>query len=393
MKREDFEASPSGSLVPTERGQWAFVPRPLPPRLDLGPIADVLAEAAQSLGELNGIGRTLQNPLLLITPLQTQEALSSSSMEGTFTTIDALMIVEAGGPDTDATLDTREVANYRRALAEAVASLPSLPLSVRTLCNAHHTLLSHVARHRGATVRAGELKAHQNFIGARDIEHARFIPPPAREAQAALGELERYIHRDDRGGIPDLVDAALIHYQFETIHPFADGNGRVGRMLIPLFLMARGAIKQPLLYLSPAIEDRKDDYVDLMFAVSRDGDWLRWIRFFLEAVTRACHAAIQTADRLFDLQRAYRQILQGAGRSANVLSILDHLFEAPVISIPQVAERLGVTYRAASMNVTTLVEAGILHDMAGTSNPKLFVARDILQTIKETADRDARTPA
>jgi Fic family protein len=393
MKREHFAGSPSGSLVPTERGQWAFVPHPLPPILDLGPLAEVIEEAGRAIGELNGIGRTLHNPMLLITPLQTQEALSSSSMEGTYTTIDALMIVEAGGPETDPTLDTREVANYRRALTSAVASLTNLPLSIRTLCDAHRTLLRNVARHRGATIEAGTLKSLQNFIGARSIEEARFIPPPPREAAEALGLLEKHIHRDDRGGIPDLVDAALIHYQFETIHPFADGNGRVGRMLIPLFLMSRGVMNQPLLYLSPALEDHKDAYIDLMYAVSRDGSWTNWIRFFLEAVIRACRNAIRTADALFHLQRRYRAQLQEAGRSANLFSIADMLFETPVVSIPRVAEQVGVTYRAASLNVMSLVDTGILHEVTGTSNPKLFAAREILQTITETIDRDARTSA
>lgn len=389
MKREDFAGSPSGTLVPTERGQWAFVPRPLPPAIDLGPLADAIANAAQALGELNGIGRTLPNPLLLITPLQTREALASSSMEGTYTTIDALMIVEAGGPETDPTLDTREVANYRRALAEAVSSLSELPLSIRTLCNAHRTLLRNVARHRGAAVQAGELKSLQNFIGARSIEEARFIPPPPREAAECLGALEHYLHHEARVGIPDLVDAALVHYQFETIHPFADGNGRVGRMLIPLFLMSRGAMKQPLLYLSPILEARKDEYIDLMYSVSRNGDWTAWIRFFLDMVTLACASAVRTADHLFDLQRRYRAQLQGAGRSANLLSLVDLLFESPVISTPRAAEHLGVTYRAASMNVASLVEAGIIQEMDGTSNPKLFAARDILQTITETFESDA----
>lgn len=389
MKREDFAGSPSGSLAPTERGQWAFVPNPLPPMLDLGPLAELIADAAQALGELNGIGRTLQNPLLLITPLQTREALASSSMEGTYTTIDALMIVEAGGPEIDPNLDTREVVNYRRALAEAVASLDKIPLSIRTLCDAHRTLLRNVARHRGAAVQAGDLKTLQNFIGARTIEEARFVPPPPREAAECLGLLERYFHREDRAGIPDLVDAALIHYQFETIHPFADGNGRVGRMLIPLFLMSRGVMKQPLFYLSPVLEDRKDEYIDLMFAVSRDGNWLDWVRFFLDAVVRACRFAIRIADRLFELQRRYRADLQAAGRSANLLAIVDHLFESPVLSIPQVAEFLRVTYRAASLNIASLVQAGILEEMSDTSNPKLFAARAILQTTIETFEHDA----
>ncbi|MBB5046716.1 Fic family protein [Rhodopseudomonas rhenobacensis] len=390
MKKADFDGSPSGRLVPTERSQWAFVPNPLPPTdIDLAALADPIARAAQALGELNGIGRTLPDPYLLIRPLQAQEALTSSSMEGTYTTLSDLLLVEAGAGEQNRAPDTREVLNYRRALAAAIESLGEFPLSLRTLCEAHRQLLGGVVRQRGATVRAGEFKQHQNFIGAYEIENARFVPPPRDQTIICMSDLEKFIHRDDRNGLPLLVDAALIHYQFETIHPFADGNGRVGRMLITLHLFAAKIIRQPILYLSPMLERRKDEYIDRMYEVSRNGNWLGWIRFFLEMVTLSCHAAISTADRLLSVQRGYRERLQRAGRSANLLGIVDLLFRSPVLSIPQIAEHLGVTYRAAQLNVDTLLSANVLQEFVGTSNPKFFAAREILNVISGVDNNDA----
>jgi len=384
MKKADFADTPSGTLVATDRSQWAFVPNPLPPALDLGPLAIELSTAAQLLGELNGIGRTLTDPLLLIRPLQAREALTSSSMEGTYTTLDELLLVDAGGPETAPASDAREVVNYRRALANAIDSLEALPLSLRTMRDAHRTLLQGVKRHRGSTALPGEFKAHQNFIGAREIENARFIPPPPGETLNCLSELEKYIHRDDRGGMPDLVDAALIHYQFETIHPFADGNGRVGRMLIPLHLFVRGSLKEPLLYLSPSLEHRKDEYIDRMFAVSQQGAWLEWIAFFLDVVSDACRSAITTADALLTLQRDYRHRATGAGRSSNLLAIIDHLFRVQIVTIPSVASLLGVKYRSAQLNIEALVSAGVLFEIEDTSNPKYFIAREIRDVINKS---------
>lgn len=385
MKREDFAGTPSGRLVLTDRSQPAFVPHPLPPgSLDLGAVAEPLAKASQRLGELNGIGRTLTDPFLLIRPLQAREALTSSSMEGTYTTLEEFLLADAGGPESLSSADTREVVNYRRALANAIESLKTLPLSLRTMRDAHRTLLHGVRRHRGSTALPGEFKTHQNFIGARDIEAARFIPPPPHEAIHALNDLEKYIHRDNRGGIPDLVDAALIHYQFETIHPFADGNGRVGRILIPLHLYVRGVLHKPLLYLSPSLERRKDDYIDHMFAVSQRGAWLEWIAFFLDVVTDACTSAIRTADALLTLQQDYRRRATEAGRSSNLLAIVDHLFREQYVTIPAVAALLGVQYRSAQLNIEALMSAGILFEVEGTSNPRYFFAREIRDAINQS---------
>lgn len=385
MKKEQFENSPSGRLVPTERGQFAFVPHDLPPPdIDFGAIAGPLAKAAQLLGELNGIGRTLTDPFLLIRPLQAREALTSSSMEGTYSTLDDLMMVDAGAAEVSRTSDTREVFNYRRALSAAIASLTELPLSLRTLRDAHRTLLGGVHRHRRSTALPGEFKVHQNFIGGREIETARFIPPPPAEAIQALGKLENFIHREERGDMPNLVEAALVHYQFEAIHPFADGNGRVGRMLITLHLAMLGTLRQPVLYLSPVLERRKDEYIDRMFAVSAQGDWTGWVGFFLDVVAQSCQQAISTADALVTLHQDYRKRASGAGRSSNLLTLIDHLFRVQVVSIPSVGQLLGVTYRSAQLNVETLVKAGILSEFPRTSSPKYFIASGIRDVINES---------
>ncbi len=356
-------------------------------------LAYPLSVASRLLGELNGIARTIVDPLLLIQPLQVQEALSSSSMEGTYTTVDDLLLLEAGAAEQNRLADTREVYNYRRALSEAIDSLATVPLSLRTLKNAHRALMRGVSRHRGANVRAGEFKEHQNFIGAHDIADARFIPPPPAEALAALDQLEKFIHRGDRQGIPDLIEAALIHCQFEAIHPFADGNGRVGRMLITLHLHVRETIRQPLLYLSPVFEARKDEYIERLYNVSRSGAWMEWINFFLDVVATACRNGVDTADALLALQKDYRRRLPEAGRSANLVRITDHLFRSQVVTIPRIAELLGVQYRSAQLNIESLLKIGVLQEVPRTSNPKYFIAREIRDIIDRSVTCHARPPA
>lgn len=381
MQYEDFSGSPSGVLVPTDHGQSAYVPHPLPPpRLDVQKFMKPWAEALEAVGELNGIGRTVTNPYLLIRPLQHREVVSSSSMEGTYTTVDELVIAEVH--DKGAVKpDTREVLNYMIALNEAIESLDMIPLSLRTIREAHRSMLRDVGRSRGASVRPGEFKQFQNFIGGSGrIEEARFIPPPPRESLDCLAQLEHYIH-DEENGWDALINSALIHYQFETIHPFADGNGRVGRLLIILHLFMKKKLIQPLLYLSPVFEERKDEYIDRMYAVSSKGDWEGWISFYLTAVRDAAHQSIRLADQIFNLQKDYRSRLQKTRLSAKLLSVVDHLFERPVISIPFIQSNLNVTYAAAKKNVDHLIAADILTEIKDQTNPRLFAAREIIDLI------------
>jgi Fic family protein len=242
---------------------------------------------------------------------------------------------------------------------------------------AHATLLSGLSKHRGADKRPGEFKIHQNFIGGASIEEARFIPPPPNEAQAAMADLEKYINCETPH-LPPIVDTALIHYQFETIHPFADGNGRVGRILIPIILMQKNLLDSPILYISPYVEEHKDEYIDLLHEVSRSAAWVEWIRFFLRAVRISCDETIITIDRLLELQREYRTRAHQASRSGTAVKIVDSLFERPVLSIPDAANIAGVTYPPAQAAIAKLVEAGILREMGNPIQPKRFIAPEVV---------------
>lgn len=381
MDRTAFGSSPAGSLAPTIGGQFAFVPHDLPPELDLSALLVPLTQATQALGQLNGVMTTLPDPYLLIRPLEAREALTSSSMEGTYTTVDALLLAEAGFDGARQTADTREVHNYARALRNAIKSLDELPLCLRTIKSAHADLLRGVGRGRGAAAEAGEFKSSQNWIGAASIQNARFVPPPPQIARDRMHALEFYIQRETRAALPALLDAALIHYQFETIHPFADGNGRVGRILIPIVLFDRKTLSHPALFMSPYLEARKDEYIDRMFLVSQAGRWTDWIVFFLEAVEETCKQTIETANTLFALRERYRKSLQEAGRSALLLKIVDYLFINPVFTTPQLASFLNITYRSAQNNIEIVKSVGAIEEVPDTSHPKYFAAREIMSTI------------
>jgi Fic family protein len=379
MNPVEFKDSPAGSLTPTIAGQQAFVPNPLPPQIDYPAIIGPFSRAMQAIGELNGLGHQLENPLVVIRPLQRHEALLSSAMEGTFTTANALALADA---EADQYIDeaTKEVRNYIRAFDEALRMLQEIPVSNRLIKAVHRALLSGLTTQRGANKQPGEYNTQQNFIGGatRRIEDARFVPPPPQETEIAMAALERYLNRELDAGIPPLIDAALMHYQFETIHPFADGNGRVGRILIPIYLMQRGILQHPLLYFSPAIEGQKTGYVDMMLGVSRSGAWTAWIIFFLEAVIAACAKSADTIGRLLALRDRFRQQIAETGGSARYSIISDRLFSTPVISAPEAATLLQVSYPAAQNALTRLEKLGILTELTYTSHPKRFIATSVL---------------
>lgn len=376
MRSADFSDRAPGYLVPTIAGQQAFVPRPLPPPLDLNHIAVQMAEAMQAIGELKGACRRLQNPYILIRPLQRREALTSSAMEGTFTTADDLALAEAGleREDDDA---TREVRNYLRALDISLRMLNELPICHRVIKAAHETLLGGLSLARGAQKRPGEYKVEQNWIGGRTIDVARYVPPPVKETQECMDALEAYINRENQRFPTPIMDLALVHYQLETIHPFADGNGRVGRMLISIMAMKGGLLDMPVLYMSPALERDKDRYIDLLFNVSARGDWQSWLRFFFEKICEACRDTISTIDRLIRLQNDYRNATADAIRSATALRLVDHLFEQPAVNVNSSADLMQVTYAAASRTLNKLVDIGILREVPHMY-PKTFIAPGVL---------------
>lgn len=376
MDAASFVDPRTGSLVPTLERCRAFVPAPLPPELDLAVIALPMGEAMRAIGELRGACRRLQNPYILVRPLQRREALTSSAMEGTFTTEDLLLMAEAGVDPKDDS--TREVHNYLKALSTSLQMLEELPISHRVIKRAHEILLSGLSSARGAYKRPGDYKHDQNWIGGLTIDRARFVPPPPMETRDCMDRLEAYINREDKSFPTPLIDLALVHYQIETIHPFADGNGRVGRMLISLMAVHSGLLDMPILYMSPYLEKEKDRYIDLMFAVSARGNWSEWLCFFFEMLSKTCISAIETVDRLIDLQNSYRATAVGLARTSNLLTLVDHLFEKPAVTIGDVQRRLEVTYPAAKSMVDKLVDARILSAFEG-SHPKLFYAPAILR--------------
>ncbi|MDJ0641299.1 MAG: Fic family protein [Erythrobacter sp.] len=361
MDKNGFGEHSTGSLIPTLGGRKAFLPDSLPPKsIDLSPLLGLLSQATQNIGELKGIGRTIANPMVLVRPLQRREAVSSSGMEGTYTTLSDLLLLEAGGKAAGDRNETREVLNYARALEQSIADLDNLPISSRMIRNAHRTLLSGVSRHRGAKIEPGEFKRDQNWIGGSgNIENARFIPAPPKETPKAIDELMSYINREGREYASPLVDAAMAHYQFEAIHPFADGNGRVGRMLIALMLADYETLPQPLLYMSPWLEGHKDRYIDTMYEVSRSGDWVGWLEFFLLAVAESASETISVVEQLQELQTSYHEQFQTARRSALILKIIDLAFERPVLRVTDIAEKLEVTYAGAANNVKILLREGV----------------------------------
>lgn len=376
MRHQDFEGSPAGQLVPTVFNALAFVPNPLPPEIDLGPLALILGDARGAIGELRGACRRLPNPYILIRPLQRLEAQTSSAMEGTHTTTDELALAEAG-IEKDLRTDAIEVANYTRALRWAEDQMATIPISGRLLKGAHSRLLKGVGRGRGQDKRPGDYKRDQNMIGGIRIDNARFVPPPPKKAEDAMADLESFINRENRTQTQALLDLALVHYQFETIHPFADGNGRVGRMLISLMPVSDKLLDVPALYMSPELETRKDEYIDLMYSVSAKGAWTEWIGFFLEVATRSAERTVRTIDRVLTLQEDYRSRASRVSRSSNLLAVIDMIFDQPIVLAKSVAERVGVTDAAARNLLRQLTELGILMEVEGVY-PTAWAARELI---------------
>ncbi len=307
-------------------------------------------------------------------------------MEGTYSTADRLLLADAGR-EADVDEPTREVSNYVEALNHALEMLKTLPLSHRVLQAAHVKLLSGLSSARGAQKRPGEYKKEQNWIGGVTIEAARFVPPPPAETQSCMNDLERYLNREDRSFPTPIIDLALVHYQIEAIHPFADGNGRVGRMLISLMAVTSGLLDMPVLYMSPSLEHDKDLYIDLMFKVSAQGDWSEWLVFFFDRVVESCRKTIATIDRLISLQGEYRARAVGTGRSTAALQLVDALFDHPALTIVEAAGLLGVTYPAAKKAVDKLIDFGVLTALPGTY-PRLFYAPSIWR-VAQTDESDA----
>jgi Fic family protein len=380
VKPADFGPNKAGSLIQGKLGYWAFVPFPLEPELKFdSPFVKSLSRADRALSELAGIARTLPNPHLLIRSFMRREAVLSSRIEGTQASLSDLLFFEAANANDPAVPDVREVANYVRALEYGIARLGDLPLSLRLIREMHERLMRGV---RGDTQTPGEFRTSQNWIGAPGctLMDATFVPPPVEEMATALGLFEKYLHAES--DYPPLVRMALVHYHFEAIHPFLDGNGRIGRLLISLLLCTDGLLPQPMLYLSAFFERHREEYYRLLLGVSQRGEWLPWIGFFLTAVEAQSKDAVSRSDTILLLWNNYRHRLQEARASALLLSLVDKLFSFPAISTRLASETLKVTPRSAQLNINKLMDAGILEEATGQKRNRVYIAKEIISAIE-----------
>ncbi|MDF2759423.1 MAG: Fic family protein [Thermomicrobiales bacterium] len=380
MRREDFTTDAPGRLVVAPEGHLAYAPNPLPPVLDFDlNTINRLADAERALGELKGVGQRLPNPHLLISPFLRREAVLSSRIEGTAAGLQQLLVFESAPTTDPEQADVREVANYVSALELGFSLLDKLPISLRLIREVHKQLMEGV---RGQEQRPGEFRRIPNLIGHRGAtpETARFVPPPVKEMHEALEELERFIG-ERRSNLPFLVQLALVHYQFEAIHPFMDGNGRLGRLLIALQLREREYLSQPLLYLSAYFEQHSDAYRNHLLFVSRAGAWNAWIDFFLRGVADQAHDTAQRSYRLLDLLEQYQSWALSASRTGNLAKLVELLFERPVISFANAEKWLGVTQPGASRLVQQMVDRGILTEVTGRQRNRRFAALEILEIL------------
>jgi len=390
MNPERFSKSIAGRLIRIGQGEtayWAFVPHPLPPDLPSDwELARNLSQADRALSELAGVGRTMANPHLLIGPFVRREAVLSSRIEGTQANLSDLYAYEAGqlpmpGMETSPPeADVREVLNYVRALEYGLERLAALPVSLRLIRELHAQLMAGV---RGEHATPGEFRRSQNWIGPPQctLNEASFVPPPVPQMHKALDALEKYLHGDDV--YPPLVRLALVHYQFEAIHPFVDGNGRIGRLLLSLLLIEWKLLPLPLLYLSAYFHRRRQDYYDLLLGVSERGDWRDWTLFFLRGIAEQAQDAIVRATQLQDLRAEWHKRLTQARTSALALRLADALFAAPIITIPEAQRLLQVAYHSAQNNVEKLVKANILQPVGDVSYGKTYIATEIMGIIHD----------
>jgi Fic family protein len=363
----------AGRYQPQPGGHSAYLPAPLPPdpplRIDTAMLG-ALSRADRALGRLDGATETLPNPDLFVFMYVRKEAVLSSQIEGTQASLLDVLEVEAQ-LTTDNPFDVEEVINYVGAMNHGLARLATLPVSLRLIREVHARLLAGV---RGSQRNPGEFRRVQNHIGPPgcSLEQARFVPPPPNQLNECLADLERFIHAEDE--IPVLIRVGLIHAQFETIHPFLDGNGRVGRLLITLLLCDREILRRPLLYISYYFKRNRTEYYDRLQRVRDYGDWESWIAFFLRGVFEVAQEATEIARRIVQMREAHRDaLLAGVGRAAgSALRVHDHLFHQPVITVQQVADLLDVSYSKANGLVGQMQGIGILAEMTGQRRNRRF---------------------
>lgn len=367
-----WRAAPGVTWSPS--GYRAFIPALLPPvpGVELnGSLAAQLSAADRALGRLDGSVHTLPNADLFMLMYVRKEAVLSSQIEGTQSSLQELLAAEAEVNDPARPADVEEVINYVAAMNHGLARLETLPVSVRLIREIHERLM---AGTRGGKLTPGELRTSQNWIGpgGATLRNATFVPPPPHEVAGALGDLERFLHGDD--GLPLLIKVGFAHAQFETIHPFLDGNGRVGRLLIAFLLTEGRALQKPVLYLSHYFKQHRTEYYERLQAVRDDGAWEQWLAFFLRGVAEVATEAVETTRKILTLREEHRTLITDrlSRGAANGHRLLERLYDRPIISVNQLKDITGTTFAAANTLVAKLVELGVLRELTGHARHRRF---------------------
>lgn len=358
----------------------AFVPPPLPPRpaLDLLPLMGRLSEADRAIGRLDGITALVPDTSLFLYMYVRKEAVLSSQIEGTQSTLNDLLRFEtdaAAGVPID---DIREVSNYVSAMQHGLERLPELPLSLRLIREMHAKLM---ASGRGMTKQPGEFRTSQNWIGGTRPGNAIFVPPPPQDVLPAMGALEKFLH-DGSDRLPPLIKAGLAHVQFETIHPFLDGNGRLGRLLITLFLCEQGVLREPLLYLSLYLKQHRETYYRLLQEVRERGAWEAWLEFFLQGVAATANQAFATANRIVALFREDRErIAADAGAPNSALRLHEALQTSPFLNAPLARKKTGFTTPTVNAALDQLTRLGIVTEVTGRKRGRVYAYQRYLDAL------------
>jgi Fic family protein len=386
-------SSRAGSCVRQPGGFDAFVPAPLPPDPPIGfdpRLATLLSRADQAIGRLDGEIRNMPNLDLFVAMYVRREAVFSSQIEGTQSTLEDLLAVELKPRVVDIARDVDELVNYVAAMRFGLERLTSRPLSLRLIREIHAQLLQGV---RGANKQPGEFRRDQNFIaaaGVTDMADATFVPPPVPDMHHALDNLERFLHSD--ADLPILLQVGLAHAQFETIHPFMDGNGRIGRLLVTFQLVQRGVLHRPLLYLSLYLKRHRLDYYDRLMAVRHTGDWEGWLKFFVRGVAETAEEASTTARAIVALREQQWRTIQEGGLPTNALRLLDLLYQRPLVDVNLVKTELGVSFATANSLVEHLEEIGMVKETTGRKRARVFRFEPYLSLFEDEED-PAATPS
>jgi len=383
MNPNDFRPPQVGRVVQTQKGYYAFIPAPLPPELVWSlPLISALSDAERDLSRLATV--TGAFPQLLTQPFMRQEAVLSSRIEGTRTTLAELYAYESAQLTLiEAGDDVREVHNYVIALDYGLERLKTLPISLRLIREIHEKLMQGV---RGGNLTPGEFRRTQNWIGpaGSTIMTATYVPPPVDDMHQALSDLEKFIHADI--DIPVLARAAMIHYQFEALHPFLDGNGRVGRLLIALLFAEWELLPQPLLNLSVYFERYRQEYYDHLLAVSQRGEWDAWLRFFMRGVSTQAQDSLIRMERLQSIRSKYQPFVESEKNSERMAAVIDFLFGRPIFNARQLADSLQIPFKTARQYIDKLVRAGIVREMTGYARNQIYRADEVFSALDKIQD-------